>query len=216
MPHSIATDQGTDFRDNDPLLEPLVEIYQGYHASYEYEGAPRAESENYKLVPVHGELRPKGFYWNALDKGYKLGVEASSDHISTHSSYTLIYSPSVVRADIVESMRKRHVYAATDNIIVDFQAIDGKGAPHLMGEAFATDTAPKLIVKIIGTDRIAAVDIVRNKAFVYHSDPGSNAVEFTYVDNHPSTGESYYYVRVLQLDRNIAWSSPVWVTYKPR
>jgi len=53
MSHSIVTDQGTDWRDNDPLLEPLVEIYQGYHAGYEYEGASRTESENYKLVPVH-------------------------------------------------------------------------------------------------------------------------------------------------------------------
>jgi hypothetical protein len=216
MPHSIATQQGTDFRDNDPLLEPLVEIYQGYHASYEYEGAPRAESENYKLVPVLGELQPKGFYWNALDKGYKLGVEASSDHISTHSSYTLIYSPSVDRAAIVESMRRRHVYGATGNIIVDFQAADARGTPHLMGEAFETNAAPKLIVKIIGTDRIAAVDIVKNKTFIYHSDLGVNSVEFTYVDNHPAAGESYYYVRVLQVDRNIAWSSPVWVTYKAR
>jgi hypothetical protein len=216
MSHSIATDQGTDWRDNDPLLEPLVEIYQGYHASYEYEGAPRAESENYKLVPVHGELRPLGFYWNALDKGYKLGVESSSDHISTHASYTMIYSPSVDRADIVESMRRRHVYGATDNIIVDFQAVDGRGGAHLMGEAFETSAAPRLIVKVVGTSRIAAIDIIRNKAFIYHSDPGTKTAEFTYVDRHPAAGESYYYMRVVQVDRNLAWSSPVWVTYQAR
>ena len=44
MLHSLATGQGTDYRDNDPDVEPLVEIYQGYHANYEYEGAPRAET----------------------------------------------------------------------------------------------------------------------------------------------------------------------------
>jgi hypothetical protein len=216
MTHSLATDQGTDFRDNDPLLEPLVEIYQGYHASYEYEGAPRAESENYKLVPVHGELRPLGFYWNALDKGYKLGVEASSDHISTHTSYTMIYSPSVDRADIVESMRRRHVYGATDNIIVDFQAVDREGKTHVMGEAFETSAAPKLMVKVLGTGRIAAIDIIKNKVVIYHFDPAGNTAECSYSDNQPAAGESYYYVRVLQVDRNMAWSSPVWVKYKPR
>ena len=85
-----------------------------------------------------------------------------------------------------------------------------------MGEAFETNAAPKLTVKIAGTDRITAVDIVRNKNFIYHSAPGTNSVEFTYVDNSPAVGESYYYVRVMQIDRNLAWSSPVWLTYKAR
>ncbi|MBI3209158.1 MAG: DUF3604 domain-containing protein [Candidatus Solibacter usitatus] len=85
MEHSLATNQGTDYRDNDPDLEPLVEIYQGYHASYEYAGAPRAESESSRLT-MHGPLQPAGFWWNALAKGLKLGVHASSDHISTHCS----------------------------------------------------------------------------------------------------------------------------------
>ena len=108
MLHSLATMQGTDWRENDPVVEPLVEIYQGYHAAYEYEGGPRAETDAYQ-VSVHGGYRPLGFYWNGLRKGYKFGVQASSDHISTHASYTLIYTPSVKREDIVESMRRRHV-----------------------------------------------------------------------------------------------------------
>ena len=33
---------GTDWRDNDPAVEPIVEIYQGDRMSYEHEGAPRA------------------------------------------------------------------------------------------------------------------------------------------------------------------------------
>ena len=53
-----------------------MEIYQGYHANYEYEGAPRAESADY-TVATHGPYRPKGFYWNALAKGYKLGTQPS-------------------------------------------------------------------------------------------------------------------------------------------
>src|SRR4029453_11440829 len=38
MPHPPAPDQGTDWRDNDPELEPLMEIFQGYRGSYEYKG----------------------------------------------------------------------------------------------------------------------------------------------------------------------------------
>src|SRR5262249_57225115 len=34
--HTSATDQGTNWQDaHDPDLEPIVEIFQGYHTSYE-------------------------------------------------------------------------------------------------------------------------------------------------------------------------------------
>jgi len=212
MLHSMATDQGSDYRDNDPDVEPLVEIYQGYHANYEYEGAPRAESANYQ-VEVHGKYEPAGFYWNGLAKGYKLGVESSSDHISTHSSYTMIYTPSMERTDIVESMRKRHAYGATDNIIVDFQAVDEHGHTYLMGDAFAAATAPRLKVKVAGTDTLQRVEIIKDGKFVFSTSPNRKSADFSYVDNAPTQGESWYYVRVSQMDRNLAWSSPIWVKY---
>ena len=34
-PHTSATDQGTDWRNNDPQVEPFVEIYQGDRQDYE-------------------------------------------------------------------------------------------------------------------------------------------------------------------------------------
>ncbi len=212
MLHSLATDQGSDYRDNDPEVEPLVEIYQGYHANYEYEGAPRAESADYH-VSAHGAYQPAGFYWNALAKGYKLGVESSSDHISTHSSYTMIYTPSMQRTDIVESMRSRHAYGATDNIIVDFQAVDSQGRTYMMGDSFSATAAPRLNVKVYGTSTLQRVAIIKDGKFVFTTAPQSRNAEFVYVDNSPSPGESWYYVRVIQMDRNLAWSSPIWVKY---
>jgi len=214
MEHSLATGQGTDWRDNDPDLEPLVELYQGYHAAYEYEGGPRAEDGVNHLL-VHGAYEPAGFFWNALNKGYKLGVQASSDHISTHCSYTMIYAPSTNRSEIVDSMRRRHAYAATDNIIVDFQAVDTDGTGHMMGDIFSASRGLRLRVKAAGTDTIARVDLIRNSAMVYSlPDPGKREVEFEYADTNPQPGTNWYYVRVTQMDRNLAWSSPVWVAYR--
>ena len=43
-PHTSATDQGTDWRNNDPQVEPFVEIYQGDRQDYEMPGAPRANT----------------------------------------------------------------------------------------------------------------------------------------------------------------------------
>jgi len=214
MEHSLATGQGTDWRDNDSELEPLVELYQGYHAAYEYEGGPRAESANSHLL-VHGAYEPAGFFWNALAKGYKLGVEASSDHISTHSSYSMIYTPAVDRTSIVDSMRKRHAYAATDNIVLDFEALDADGNAHLMGDIFNASRGLKLRVKVEGTDVVTRIDLIRNNAIIYSAtDPGKKEAGFEYIDQTPQPGTNWYYVRVTQIDRNLAWSSPIWVTYK--
>ena len=209
MEHSLATGQGTDYRDNDPDLEPLVELYQGYHAGYEYEGAPRAETGS-RHVSIHGGYEPAGFWWKALAKGLKLGVQASSDHISTHASYAMIYTPSDDRTQIVESMRQRHAYAATDNIVLDFEAEDSNGK-HLMGDAFVSKTSARLSAKIFGTDRIQQVDLIRNNKFLSSQKADSKTVEFTYIDQNPEPGENYYYVRVMQLDGNLAWSSPIWI-----
>ena len=211
MLHSLATGQGSDYRDNDQSVEPLVEIYQGYHAAYEYEGGPRAETPDFQ-VNIHGGYKPLGFYWNALAKGYKLGVQSSSDHISTHTSYTLVYSPSVAREEIVDSMRKRHSYGATDNIILDFRAGDN----HMMGDIFEASSSPKFQVKVVGTAPIAKVEIIKDGKFVFDTQPNGVTVNFSYVDANPGKAESWYYVRVTQLDRNLAWSSPIWVKYTGR
>jgi hypothetical protein len=210
MEHSLATDQGTDWRDNDPDLEPLVEIYQGYHAAYEYAGGPRAESDNYN-VKIHGPYRPLGFWWNALDKGLLLGVQASSDHISTHVSYALLLTPQVDRTTIVNHMRLRHAYAATSNIVLDFQAEEASGTRHLQGDWIQQAGPVRLTAKIMGTDVIQRVEVIRNGKFVYSQEPNAKNYDLQYADQAPPAGRVYYYVRVQQMDRNLAWSSPIWV-----
>ena len=70
----------------------------------------------------------------------------------------------------------------------------------------------KLSVKVIGTMPVRQIDIVRNNKFVHTREPLEKEVSFTFVDNQPSPGESYYYVRVIQVDDQMAWSSPIWIT----
>ncbi|MBI4905870.1 MAG: hypothetical protein HY820_19710 [Acidobacteria bacterium] len=209
MPHSSATDQGTDWRDNDPQVEPLMEIYQGYRASYEYEGAPKAATTLNQHAQKSG-WQPAGFYWNALAKGYKIGVQASSDHWSTHISYACLLVEGTSREHLLDAIRKRHAYAATDNIILDFRARAG-GAEHIMGDAFEGAAPPVLSVTATGTNPIKQVDIIRDKQFLYTSRPQKKAVQFTFTDTSKAAGESWYYVRVLQEDGQIAWSSPIWI-----
>jgi hypothetical protein len=205
MPHSSATDQGTDWRDNGGALEPLVEIYQGYRTSYEYEGAPRAATTANPQAQKSG-WQPAGFVWNAWAKGYKLGVQSSSDHWSTHISYACLLAENLTREALFDAIRQRHAYGATDNIVLEFRSGD-----HLMGEAFASSSAPRFAVRVIGTGAIQQIDVIRNGKFIYTAHPGEKQATFELADQEFAGGESWYYVRVLQEDGQLAWSSPIWV-----
>jgi hypothetical protein len=154
--------------------------------------------------------QPQGFWWNALAKGYKLGVQASSDHWSTHISYACLLAENFTREGLLDAIRKRHTYGATDNIILDFRARSGKSS-YLMGDSFSADAAPQLTVHAIGTGAIKQIDVVKNQKFVYTARPGAKEASFDYTDQDFGAGDIYYYVRVMQEDGQIAWSSPVWV-----
>jgi hypothetical protein len=209
MPHSSATNQGTDWRDNDPEVEPIIEIYQGYRNSYEYEGAPKTATALNPTAQKSG-WQPQGFWWNALAKGYKLGVQASSDHWSTHISYACLLAENFTRDGLMDAIRKRHTYGATDNIILDFRATAGN-TTYIMGDSFDSNAAPQLSVHTIGTGAIKQIDIIKNQKFIYTSRPGVKEASFDYTDKDFGAGENYFYVRVLQEDGQIAWSSPIWV-----
>ena len=127
----------------------------------------------------------------------------------------MIYTPSTARTDIVESMRKRHAYGATDNIVLDVRARDRAGHEWMMGDSFDAAAAPAIHVKVLGTSTIQSVEIIKDGKFVYLTQPNANTSEFDYTDTSAS-GQSWYYVRVIQNDRNMAWSSPIWVKYAAR
>ncbi len=200
---------GTDWRDNDPNVEPVVEIYQGARNSYETLGAPRVHSEDEPPARAPGGFQQAGLVWKAYEKGYRLGTIAASDHGSTHISYAMVYTPENERQAIIDSFKKRHTYGATDNLIVDFQA-NG----HFMGEEFDSSDSPQLNLKVTGTGKIAKVDLVRNNEYIYSAEPDGPTVELTYVDMSPANGTNLYYFRLLQADGEVAWSSPIWVNYQ--
>ena len=103
--HTSATSMGTDWRDNDPKVEPFVEIYQGARQNYERPGAPRCPTADDSI----GGWEPLGFVNLALKKGYRLAFESSSDHGSTHISYALVYAENSSREAIFKAMQQRHV-----------------------------------------------------------------------------------------------------------
>ncbi len=206
--HTSATNMGTDWRDNDPVAEPVVEIYQGHRQNYEHLGAPRSATHAGESI---GGWQPFGFVWNAFAKGYKLGFQCSSDHVSTHISYAIVFTESPTRQDILDAFRKRHSYGATDNILLVVTA-----GEHLMGDAFTSKEPIRLDIYAVGTASIARVHILKDFRYVYTVEPKRREVRFRWQDNAVEKGrESWYYVRVEQEDGQLAWSSPIWVKYEP-
>jgi hypothetical protein len=211
--HTSATGMGTDWRDNDPEVEPVVEIYQGDRMSYEYEDAPRAgygPDSGKKPVNIGG-WKPDGFINHALgEKGYRLGFESSSDHWSTHISFSVVLAEGTGREAILDALRKRHSYAATDNIILDVRS-----GEHIMGDELKTASAPTLALHVIGTGPLARIDVLRDSDVVETIRPDRREYEGKWTDPKPAAGKHYYYVRVEQTDRQLAWASPLWIEYTP-
>ncbi len=203
--HTSGTNMGTDWRDNDGSVEPVVEIYQGDRQNYEMPDAPRSNSAKDSI----GGWRPKGFINLALAKGYQLGFEASSDHVSTHLSYSNVFVKDVTRDSVLDGLRKRHVYGATDNILADVHS-----GSHMMGDVFSSSSRPSLQVKLTGSSKFAKVYVIKDSNYVYSTAPNSPDVSFSWTDYTAQPGKtSYYYVRGEQDNGEIVWVSPMWITY---
>ena len=226
--HTGATGMGTDWNNYDEIdydLETLVEIFQGARVSYEARGAPQptvglkpgeeytvsrdAEGASMPPAPVDdfGKFN-NGTYQTALELGHRLGVFASSDHISTHVSYGGVFCKEFTREGIIEAFKARRTIAATDKIYLNFTCND-----QPLGSVIKTTEKPTLWFNIDGTTDLKRVTIVRNEKDwkIFDSFDG-NLCEETVIDNAPVPGENRYYIRVEQIDGNMAWSSPVWVT----
>ncbi len=109
-------------------------------------------------------------------------------------------------------MRARHSYAATDNVILDYRLETDAGQQFMQGDIVTIDGGFKLIVNVHGTTPIRQIDIIKNQDFVYNRQKLPQQSNLEFVDNDKQPGEDFYYVRVIQEDDNIAWSSPIWVT----
>ncbi len=209
--HTSATGMGTDWRDMNPVYEPFVEIFQGHRNSYEHLGAPRVARRPGEAI---GGWKPLGMVWNALAMQYRIGFEASSDHISTHISYAIAITEDRTRAGILSAFKRRHCYGATDNIIMDVRS-----GEHIMGDEFNAPADGPVKIKLFarGTRPIARVDVIKDFRYVFSTEPKRESVSFEWTDDEKrGPGLSWYYVRAIQDDGQLAWASPMWIHFPAR
>ena len=203
---------------------PLVEIYSKWGSS-EYEGNPR---------PI-ANCSKGHFVKDALRMGFKLGFIASSDsqiglpggNVKEGSGFirygrggfACVYAEGKTKEAIHNGLKSRHCYATTGvRIIVDF---DLNGT--CMGSEFEIepDEPRRIRALVAGTSIIESVTIVRNGDNL-HTHIGKDKIEeFEFVDNQDireilMTADGvrpfvYYYLRIIQDDWELGWSSPIWI-----
>ena len=193
----------------DPRFEPVTEVVS-VHGSSEAADSP---SRIYDAVPGN-------FVRDALDRGYRLGFVGSGDSHDGHpgnahlagptGGLVAILSEELTRGAVLEALRARRVYATSGARVLLRASLGSVRMGDVLSTASAGD-AHDLAVRVVGTDRLSRIDVIRSGA-VAETLGCDGTLECTAI--RPLTalrpGE-YVYVRVVQEDGALAWSSPVFI-----
>jgi hypothetical protein len=234
---SMGKGHSYDFKDYSPEFEPVVEIYNAWGSSEctkkegnitpikgagkgcikeAAEGSIRtALNNNCRFGFVAGGLDDRGIYAGCFD----------GDQEQYPPGHTAIFAKSLSRDALWTALRERSCYATTGaRILVGFFL-----AGIHMGKEVSTIDKPGLVVNrhisgyVVGTSNIKKIEIIRNGKVLKTFKPDVNDYEYTFDDMEPiakalikpKNGEPflYYYLKVVQEDGHVAWSSPIWVDY---
>jgi hypothetical protein len=229
-----------NFTDFNPEFERIAEIYNAWGSSER-----TSKDGNIRPIqgPKEGIVESaEGSLIKALDRGCRFGFVAGGN--DDRGCYTGLYevtqaqySPGLTailakehnRASLVEALSNRSCYATTGERIILGMTLAGFG----MGSETDTKTRPGLefnrhiVGYCIGTQPLVEVALIRNGK-VYRSLPiQDDKCEFEIDDTdllsqialEAPEGRppfAYYYMRAVQKDGHVAWSSPIWVDLSSR
>lgn len=215
IPHQLA-DGGsrTDWEKWNEEFERVGEIFQT-RGSYEYLRCPREASIN-----TEGNSM-----WDALAKGIRIGIIASSDHGQTHQARAgvyvddlpeipadLSYRSGFTRGGIIEALKARRAYGATTAVTMQVSV-----GEHPLGQEFAVNDLPVLDAYVAACEPIQTVEVIRDNQFVFTTSPNKKEFRFQFQDTNLKPGQSaYYYVRAKIGEQDIAWTSPLWIERKSK
>ena len=208
IPHHPADEvHACCWETRDEEIEPLVEIFQ-CRGNAEYRGAPRMIN----LERHRPTQNDKAFIDYALrDKHYKLGFIASGDHNNIGVGLACAWVKEISRKGVMDAMKNRKVFATTgDHIVIDFRVNEA-----FQGQTHSDNQVPTLKYTVNAVDDIARVDLLRNSRVIKTFEPTDSLQLFQgeFTDNSYQDEQEvlYYYLRVIQKNEHIGWSSPVWL-----
>lgn len=182
--------------------------------------------DNYvQLVEVgngEGQIGAGGYYPSyeqyimALDKGWHVAPTNNQDNHkgswgNANDARNVIYADSLTEDGLFDAIRERRLYATEDKNLEISYMLDG----HMMGSQLGTDAVGENVnieVTVYDpdhSDAISKVEVVVNSgrvAYTWDSIPASGELSCTI-----PAAYSYYFIRVTQMDGNLAVTAPVWV-----
>lgn len=227
-----------DFDQFDPEYERVAEIYNAWGSSEfsKKEGnlRPIHSSDDLGL-----QESADGSIQKALQRNFRFGFVAGglddrglyaplyeSNQFQYSPGLTAIISPTHSREALTEALYQRSCYATTgERMIIGLYLA---GVP--MGKELSTADKPGLVVNrhlsgyVAGTTELKKVELIRNGKVIKTFEPTHYAFDFTFDDMTPIEKSLidakdkkppfiYYYLRAVQQDDHMAWSSPIWVDY---
>ncbi|NLF71752.1 MAG: CehA/McbA family metallohydrolase [Candidatus Anammoximicrobium sp.] len=213
IPHHSATRQfplvWSNVRDTE--IERLVEVYSLWGTS------ERPVGPGHIRTIGRGE-NPGSFYVDAMKKGLKLGLIASSDmhigqpgHAISHRQNKRVYgglmgvwADKLDRAGVFDAMWNRRVYGTTGTrTILQFSM-----GNRPMGSTIEPSASVPVKVYAAAEVLITRAEIVYNGDVYKECEPNDNELTWEFAEN---ARQGSYYVRIMRQDAEEAWSSPVWV-----
>ncbi|MDX8431597.1 MAG: DUF3604 domain-containing protein [Candidatus Algichlamydia australiensis] len=222
-----------DFKEFDPEFERVVEIYNSWGSSEctKAEGNPRPiESKTNYTETKEGSIRAAlnagcrfGFVAGGLDDRGTFDHLYESDQVQYSPGLTAIIAKTHTRDAMMQALSQRSCYATTGERMIVSLLI----AEENMGAEISLKDRPGLQFNrhiqgfIAGTTDLKEVLLIRNGEIYKTFKPKEDKLEFAVDDTDPldkvalkPEGHSpfcYYYVRAMQKDGHIAWSSPLWI-----
>jgi hypothetical protein len=229
-----------NFKNFDPDFERVVEIYNAWGSS-----ETTKKEGNLLPIGTSGKVgvqeSAEGAIQKALMNNCRFGFVAGGlddrgtyapffegDQIQYFPGLTAIIATEHSRASMGEALYNRSCYATTGERIIVGLYIAGMA----MGSEVSTAQKHGLMINrhisgfVAGTTRLKSVEIIRNGKVLKAFKPDSYSLDFAFDDMTPlekvtiATKDKkppfvFYYLRVVQEDGHMAWSSPIWVDYVP-
>lgn len=226
LAHGISWDH---WLQHDPSVERFLEVYSMWGAN---------DFRDNPLIPdwipqwvSQGLIKPGMTANELLQKGPKLGFTGGGDchcgrcgfapedpdgqgtrphgfspFIRYRCGMTAAVMPRLDRISLIQAIRTRRTYATTGaRILLDFTA---GGFP--MGSAGVAEEVV-CCATVHAVEPIGLIEIVKDGSVVWSEELDSLDAAITWRDPAPRSGEHYYYLHVVQVDGQMAWSSPIWI-----
>ncbi len=202
-------------------IMPVTEIYST-HGCSEVTGCEKSVLGVNEERSVNAALL-KGFKWGFIGGsdnhesllGHHFRVDKvprtiNNEHMQFRHGITAAYVDEFSRNGVFNSLKKRSVYATTGERILlsfDINGISMGSEIDIKSSSISRD----IRVFAAGTSIISRIDIIRNGKILHQRNPESTECELLYVDEESINSDSYYYVKIIQADGEMAWSSPIWI-----